>query len=75
MWPNPKFPVDLITFTEDTLMNGKRRFLYSDFCSCKIFYNLRLILQTLFVFHSISLSSSFSIAVVVLVVGFVVAWN
>ena len=28
MWPNPKFPADLVTFTEETL-NRKLYFLYS----------------------------------------------
>ena len=30
MWPNPKFPADLVTFTENTL-NGKLHFLSSVF--------------------------------------------
>ena len=29
MWPNPQFPADLVTFTEETL-NGKLHFLCSD---------------------------------------------
>ena len=28
MWPNPQFPADLVTFTEDTL-HGKLHFLCS----------------------------------------------
>ena len=28
MWPNPQFPVDLVTFTEE-IFNGKIHFLYS----------------------------------------------
>ena len=28
MWPNPQFPVDLVTFTEE-ILNGKLRFLCS----------------------------------------------
>ena len=28
MWPNPQFPVDLVTFTEETL-NAKLHFLWS----------------------------------------------
>ena len=28
MWPNPKFPADLVTFTEENL-NGKHHFLCS----------------------------------------------
>ena len=28
MWPNPQFPVDLVTFTEE-ILNGKLNFLYS----------------------------------------------
>ena len=29
MWPNPQFPGDLATFTED-ILNGKLHFLRSD---------------------------------------------
>ena len=29
MWPNPQYPVDLVTFTEEFL-NGKLHFLCSD---------------------------------------------
>ena len=29
MWPNPQFPTDLVTFTEE-IFNGKLHFLYSD---------------------------------------------
>ena len=29
MWPNPQFPADLVTFTEE-ILNGKRHFLCSD---------------------------------------------
>ena len=29
MWPNPKFPVDLVTFTEE-ILNGKLHFLCSE---------------------------------------------
>ena len=29
MWPNPQFPADLVTFTEESL-NGKLHFLCSD---------------------------------------------
>ena len=29
MWPNPQFPADLITFTEE-ILNAKLRFLCSD---------------------------------------------
>ena len=29
MWPNPQFPADLVTFTEE-IFNGKLHFLYSD---------------------------------------------
>ena len=28
MWPNPQFPADLVTFTEE-ILNGKLHFLYS----------------------------------------------
>ena len=28
MWPNPQFPIDLVTFTEE-ILNGKLYFLYS----------------------------------------------
>ena len=28
MWPNPQFPVDLVTFTEE-ILNGKLHFLCS----------------------------------------------
>ena len=28
MWPNPQFPADLVTFTEE-IFNGKLHFLYS----------------------------------------------
>ena len=27
MWPNPQFPADLVTFTEE-ILNGKLHFLY-----------------------------------------------
>ena len=30
MWPNPQFPADLITFTEE-ILNEKLHFLCSDF--------------------------------------------
>ena len=30
MWPNPQFPVDLATFTEE-ILNGKLNFLYNVF--------------------------------------------
>ena len=29
MWPNPQFPADLVTFTEETF-NGKLHFLCND---------------------------------------------
>ena len=29
MWPNPQFPADLVTFTEE-IVNGKLHFLCSD---------------------------------------------
>ena len=29
MWPNPQFPADLVTFT-DEILNGKLRFLCSE---------------------------------------------
>ena len=29
MWPNPQFPSDLVTFTEE-ILNGKLHFLCSD---------------------------------------------
>ena len=29
MWPNPQFPSDLVTFTEE-ILNGKLHFLRSD---------------------------------------------
>ena len=29
MWPNPQFPDDLVTFTEE-ILNGKLHFLFSD---------------------------------------------
>ena len=29
MWPNPQFPADLFTFTEE-ILTGKLHFLYSD---------------------------------------------
>ena len=29
MWPNPQFPEDLVTFTEE-ILNGKLHFLCSD---------------------------------------------
>ena len=29
MWPNPQFPVDLVTFNEE-ILNGKLHFLCSD---------------------------------------------
>ena len=28
MWPNPQFPADLVTFTEE-ILNGKLRFLWN----------------------------------------------
>ena len=31
MWPNPQFPADLVTFTEE-ILNGKLHFLCNDFC-------------------------------------------
>ena len=34
MWPNPQFPADLVTFTEE-ILNGKLQFLCSD--SFKLF--------------------------------------
>ena len=30
MWPNPQFPADLVTFTEE-ILNGKMRFLSSEY--------------------------------------------
>ena len=30
MWPNPQFPADLVTFTEE-IHNGKLHFLCSDY--------------------------------------------
>ena len=27
MWPNPQFPADLVTFTEE-ILNGKLHFMY-----------------------------------------------
>ena len=30
MWPNPQFPVDYVTFTEE-ILNGKLQFFYSVF--------------------------------------------
>ena len=32
MWPNPQFPADLVTFTEE-ILNEKLHFLYSDLSS------------------------------------------
>ena len=29
MWPNPQFPADLVTFTEE-IRNGKLHFLYTE---------------------------------------------
>ena len=34
MWPNPQFPADLVTFTEE-ILNGKLHFLRSD-CNARI---------------------------------------
>ena len=35
MWPNPQFPADLVTFTEE-ILNGKLHFLYSVYCTRNI---------------------------------------
>ena len=35
MWPNPQFPTDLLTFTEE-ILNGKLQFFCSDWCPAKI---------------------------------------
>ena len=33
MWPNPQFPADLVTFTEE-ILNGKFHFLCGESCKC-----------------------------------------
>ena len=35
MWPNPQFPTDLVTFTEE-ILNGKLHFLRSDYLHLKL---------------------------------------
>ena len=37
MWPNPQFPADLVTFTEE-ILNGKLHFLYSENTLSSNFY-------------------------------------
>ena len=48
MWPNPQFPADLITFTEE-LLNGKIHFLSSAICylmHCSLFSAFRSFLYS-----------------------------
>ena len=40
MWPNPQFPVDLVTFTEE-ILNGKLHFL------CSVFSSKRQIIEAM----------------------------
>ena len=48
MWPNPQFPVDLVTFTEE-ILNGKLHFL----CSVSAHNFLKLsLLRGYFTVHS-----------------------
>ena len=56
MWPNPQFPTDLVTFTEE-IHNGKFRFL----CSENNFYKLALINVTEAIFVSTGLIMFFSV--------------
>ena len=45
MWPNPEFPADLVTFTEE-ILRGKLRFLCSDIRWMEIPLNERVRLRT-----------------------------
>ena len=40
MWPNPHFPADLVTFTEE-ILNGKLQFLYDGHSGTYIFRNVK----------------------------------
>ena len=43
MWPNPQFPADLVTFTEE-ILNGKLRF----FVQCKFWYSDQVFSRNIF---------------------------
>ena len=54
MWPNPQFPEDLVTFTEE-ILNGKLHFLRSD----RVIYEISPMLKTKFcnLFQTVTLKT------------------
>ena len=46
MWPNPQFPADLVTFTEE-ILNGKLHFLCSVYDTQLTFTYLKLTVEKL----------------------------
>ena len=44
MWPNPQFPADLATFTEE-ILSGKLQFLCSGYSPVQILYQYHIQLK------------------------------
>ena len=52
MWPNPQFPADLVTFTEET-NNGKLHFLCSDkYTECLVYVQFTICVKEISFFSN-----------------------